>query len=129
MEGASLGTEEGGEEIQDEPQYYLPPHSPNMTSSRFLQIQIPASEASNFQNTELKHELVVKHPNFTQDSVEHDLMLIKLQRPLKPSDGQKLAILPNTTDDKPGTTCTVFGWGWTWKEYSEWPLGQRPLEC
>ncbi|XP_012781338.2 serine protease 58-like [Ochotona princeps] len=84
----------------------------------FLQIQIPASAASNSQKKELRPVLVVKHPDFTQDSVEHDLMLIKLQRPLKPSDGRKLAILPNTTDDKPGTTCTVFGWGWTWKEYN-----------
>ncbi|KAM8791713.1 serine protease 58-like [Rhynchonycteris naso] len=82
----------------------------------FLEINIAASEEG-FRNKmgNLKARLTVQHPNFTQDSAEHDLMLIKLTHPLKLNNQVKPVALPNTMDDRRGDTCTVSGWGWTWK--------------
>ncbi|XP_008257059.2 serine protease 58 isoform X1 [Oryctolagus cuniculus] len=87
----------------------------------FLKIKIATSGDRRFQNLDLRPLLVVRHPNFTQDSAEHDIMLVKLESPLQLGDELKLAALPNSTDDKRGTTCTVAGWGWTWKQYNKDP--------
>uniref|UniRef100_A0A4X1THX5 trypsin n=1 Tax=Sus scrofa TaxID=9823 RepID=A0A4X1THX5_PIG len=59
--------------------------------------------------------LTMQHPNFTWDSAEHDLMLIKLTHPLKLNDQLKLVLLPTTTTDRRLDNCTVFGWGWAWR--------------
>ncbi|XP_036109447.1 serine protease 58-like [Molossus molossus] len=59
----------------------------------------------------LRPLLTVQHPNFTWDSSEHDLMLIKLPHPLN-LNIVKLVGLPNATDDRRGGVCTVSGWGW-----------------
>lgn len=69
--------------------------------------------------------LTVQHPDFTRNSAEHDLMLIKLSHPQKLNDQVKLVALPNTTDDRRGEKCTVSGWGWEWKDSSEWPSRQN----
>ncbi|KAB0404001.1 hypothetical protein E2I00_007311, partial [Balaenoptera physalus] len=45
----------------------------------------------------------------------HDIMLIKLTDPLKLNDQVKLVVLPSTTTDRRLDNCTVFGWGWSWK--------------
>lgn len=92
-----------------------------MACSRFLEIDIAASSDEGFLKIggNLRAMLTVQHPNFTRDSSEHDLMLVKLTQPLKPNDEVKLAILPNTTEDRRDDTCTVSGWGWTWKNFGE----------
>ncbi|XP_036093144.1 serine protease 58-like [Rousettus aegyptiacus] len=83
----------------------------------FLEIDIVASKEDISLNEmgSLRPMLTVQHPNFTRDSAEHDLMLIKLDHSLKLSDQVNLAVLPNTTDDRRGDACTVSGWGWSWK--------------
>lgn len=80
-----------------------------------------ASEEEIFQNKmgNLRPMLAIQHPNFTRDSAEHDLMLIKLKHPLKLNNQVKLVALPNTMDDRRGDMCTVSGWGWAWKNSSE----------
>ncbi|XP_008567898.1 PREDICTED: serine protease 58-like [Galeopterus variegatus] len=65
--------------------------------------------------------LTAAHCFLPRDSAEHDLMLIKLKNPLKLINPVKLAVLPNTTDDRVGATCTVSGWGWTWWNYNTNP--------
>lgn len=91
-----------------------------MAYSRFLEINIADSKES-FQNKigNLRPMLTVQHPDFSWDSAEHDLMLIKLNHPQKLNDQVKLVVLPNTTDDRRGEKCTVSGWGWEWKNSSE----------
>ncbi|XP_077741023.1 serine protease 58-like isoform X2 [Canis aureus] len=88
----------------------------------FLEINIATSKHS-FQNKieNLRPRLTVQHPDFTRDSAEHDLMLIKLSHPQKLNDQVKLVALPNTTDDRRGGKCTVSGWGWEWKDSSSEP--------
>lgn len=87
----------------------------------FFKVDIAPSKEESFQNKmrSLRPMLTVQHPNFTQDSAEHDLMLIKLKHPLKLNGQWRLVILPNSTDDRRGDKCTVSGWGWAWKNFSE----------
>ncbi|KAG8515647.1 Serine protease 58 [Galemys pyrenaicus] len=82
----------------------------------YLEIDI-ASKRDYFDDMKgkLTYHLSVQHPNFTRGSAENDLMLIKLKEPLKLNDQVKLAVLPNTTDNREGEMCTVSGWGWTWQ--------------
>ncbi|KAF5910631.1 hypothetical protein HPG69_004719 [Diceros bicornis minor] len=95
----------------------------------FLKIDIAASKEESFQNMtgNLRPMLTVQHPNFTRVSAEHDFMLIKLNHPLKLNDQVKLAVLPNTTDDRRGDKCTVSGWGWAWKN-SKSSIRQIPVK-
>ncbi|XP_004763464.1 serine protease 58-like [Mustela putorius furo] len=88
----------------------------------FLEINIADSKES-FQNKigNLRPMLTVQHPDFSWDSAEHDLMLIKLNHPQKLNDQVKLVVLPNTTDDRRGEKCTVSGWGWEWKNSNTEP--------
>ncbi|KAM5326182.1 serine protease 58-like [Glossophaga mutica] len=81
----------------------------------FLEIDIAASKEEGFLNTmgNLKYRLTIQHPNFTRDSAEHDLMLIKLMHPL---NHVKLVDLPSPADDR-RDMCTVSGWGWAWENY------------
>lgn len=92
-----------------------------MACSRFLEIEIAASSDEGFLKTggNLRAMLTVTHPNFTRDSSEHDLMLVKLTQPLKPNDEVKLVDLPSTMEDRREDTCTVSGWGWAWKNFGE----------
>lgn len=91
-----------------------------MACFRFLEIDIAASEEEGFLNAmgNLKSKLTIQHPNFTRDSAEHDLMLIKLMHPV---NHVKLVDLPNPADVRRGDTCTVSGWGWAWENFCEWP--------
>ncbi|TKC50706.1 hypothetical protein EI555_001047, partial [Monodon monoceros] len=76
-----------------------------------------ATLKGSFQNKmkNLRPMLVIQHPSFTWDSAEHDIMLIKLTDPVKLNDQVKLVALPRTTTDRRLNNCTVFGWGWSWK--------------
>ncbi|XP_045431344.1 serine protease 58-like [Pipistrellus kuhlii] len=89
----------------------------------FLEIDIAASNDDGFLKIgrNLRAMLTIQHPNFTRDSSEHDLMLVKLTQPLTPDDEVKLAVLPNTTEDRREDMCTVSGWGWTWKSFETDP--------
>ncbi|ELR46997.1 hypothetical protein M91_20690, partial [Bos mutus] len=62
----------------------------------------------------LRPMLIIPHPSFKQDSAEHDIVLIKLTRPLKLNDQVKLAALPSPTTNRMDD-CAVFGWGWSWQ--------------
>ncbi|XP_058156478.1 serine protease 58-like [Dasypus novemcinctus] len=84
----------------------------------FFHISIAALKEDHFQNKMgiLVPTLTIRHPNFTMNSVEHDLMLIKVKNPIMLNDEIKLAVLPNSTDNRIGSKCTVSGWTWTWKK-------------
>ncbi|XP_014933115.1 serine protease 58-like isoform X1 [Acinonyx jubatus] len=88
----------------------------------FLEINVAASK-ENFQNKmgNLRPTFIVQHPDFTRDSAEHDLMLIKLNHPVELKDHVKLVVLPNTTNDRRGEKCTVSGWGWEWRNFNPEP--------
>ncbi|XP_037704583.1 serine protease 58-like [Choloepus didactylus] len=81
-----------------------------------LHLKIAASEEKHFQDKigKLEPMLTFQHPNFTPSFPEHDLMLIKLKKPINLNDEVKLAALPTSTDDRIGDMCTVSGWRWTW---------------
>ena len=66
----------------------------------------------------LRPMLIIPHPSFKQDSAEHDIVLIKLTRPLKLNDQVKLAALPSPTTNRMDD-CAVFGWGWSWQNSGE----------
>ncbi|TEA33769.1 hypothetical protein DBR06_SOUSAS16110012 [Sousa chinensis] len=82
----------------------------------FLEIEIAILKGS-FQNKmkNLRPMLAIQHPSFTWDSAEHGIMLIKLTDPLKLNNQVKLVVLPRTTTDRRLNNCTVFVWGWSWK--------------
>uniref|UniRef100_A0A8C3LBN8 Peptidase S1 domain-containing protein n=1 Tax=Chrysolophus pictus TaxID=9089 RepID=A0A8C3LBN8_CHRPC len=54
------------------------------------------------------------HPQFNRSSKENDIMLLKLDRMADLNKYVKCLSLPDTGEDiKPGTKCTVAGWGET----------------
>ncbi|XP_051498881.1 granzyme A-like [Apus apus] len=56
----------------------------------------------------------IRYPCYCSNSKEHDLMLLQLQKRAKINKAVQLIPLPASEDDpKPGTTCTVAGWGQT----------------
>ncbi|XP_010861237.1 PREDICTED: serine protease 58-like [Bison bison bison] len=81
----------------------------------FLEMEIAISD-EHFQKRmeSLRPMLIIPHPSFKQDSAEHDIVLIKLTRPLKLNDQVKLAALPSPTTNRMDD-CAVFGWGWSWQ--------------
>ncbi|NXO02670.1 DDN1 protein, partial [Rhinopomastus cyanomelas] len=56
----------------------------------------------------------VRHPNYSRVTRENDIMLLKLEPKAKLT--KEVAVVPLAslkTPEKPGTTCSVSGWGWT----------------
>ncbi|NXL53787.1 GRAA protein, partial [Podilymbus podiceps] len=54
----------------------------------------------------------IRYPCYTDDRKEHDIMLLKLQKRARLNKAVQRIPLPTSDDDpKPGTTCTVAGWG------------------
>lgn len=81
----------------------------------FLEMEIAISDERFQKRMEgLRPMLIIPHPSFKQDSAEHDIVLIKLTRPLKLNDQVKLAALPSPTTNRMDD-CAVFGWGWSWQ--------------
>ncbi|NXU48329.1 GRAA protein, partial [Turnix velox] len=62
-------------------------------------------------------EKKIPHPHYCSSSKENDIMLIKLHKKAKINKAVQIIDLPTSDDDlKPGTTCTVAGWGQTHNE-------------
>ncbi|PKU41672.1 hypothetical protein llap_8026 [Limosa lapponica baueri] len=56
----------------------------------------------------------IRYPCYYSGSKENDIMLLQLERRAKLSKAVKVIDLPTSYDDlKPGTTCSVAGWGQT----------------
>ncbi|KFP40884.1 Granzyme A, partial [Chlamydotis macqueenii] len=56
----------------------------------------------------------IRYPCYCSNSKENDIMLLQLQRKARLNKAVQLIPLPTSDDDpKPGTTCTVAGWGKT----------------
>ena len=52
------------------------------------------------------------HPRYDFDSITNDIALLKLERPVTPSDRVGFACLPGERDKLPeGTVCHILGWG------------------
>ncbi|KAG8515614.1 Anionic trypsin-2, partial [Galemys pyrenaicus] len=81
-----------------------------------IKIDIASKEISLNKTDKLTPILFLQHPNFTMETPENNLMLIKLHVPLKLTK-MVLAVLPNTTDDREGEKCTLFSWGWSRQSY------------
>ncbi|XP_009975159.2 granzyme A [Tyto alba] len=56
----------------------------------------------------------IRYPCYCSSSLENDIMLLQLQGRATLNKAVQVIPLPTTDDDpKPGTTCTVAGWGQT----------------
>ncbi|NXF44236.1 GRAA protein, partial [Oceanites oceanicus] len=56
----------------------------------------------------------IRYPWYCVNSKENDIMLLQLQKRARLNKAVQLIPLPTSDDDpKPGTTCTVAGWGQT----------------
>ncbi|NWQ87863.1 GRAA protein, partial [Burhinus bistriatus] len=56
----------------------------------------------------------IRYPCYCSSCKENDIMLLQLQKRAKITKAVQLIPLPTSDDDpKPGTTCTVAGWGQT----------------
>ncbi|XP_074022439.1 granzyme A-like [Numenius arquata] len=56
----------------------------------------------------------IRYPCYYSGSKENDIMLLQLQKRAKLNKAVKVIDLPTSDDDlKPGTTCSVAGWGQT----------------
>ncbi|XP_009872184.1 PREDICTED: granzyme A [Apaloderma vittatum] len=56
----------------------------------------------------------VRYPCYCSNSKENDIMLLQLEKRAKLNKAVQIIPLPTSDDDpKPGTTCTVSGWGQT----------------
>ncbi|KAF1570132.1 UNVERIFIED_CONTAM: Cathepsin G, partial [Eudyptes pachyrhynchus] len=55
----------------------------------------------------------VIHPSYSEDTYENDIMLLKLKPWAKLTKQVSYIPLPSHKCVKPGTMCTVAGWGWT----------------
>ncbi|NWR73613.1 GRAA protein, partial [Centropus unirufus] len=56
----------------------------------------------------------IRYPCYSPSTKENDIMLLQLQKRAKLNKAVKLIPLPASDEDpKPGTTCTVTGWGQT----------------
>ncbi|NXT22967.1 GRAA protein, partial [Syrrhaptes paradoxus] len=56
----------------------------------------------------------IRYPCYCSNCKENDIMLLQLQKRAKLNKAVQLIPLPTSDDDpKPGTTCTVAGWGQT----------------
>nr|XP_058900272.1 kallikrein-7-like isoform X2 [Kogia breviceps] len=60
----------------------------------------------------IRATMSLRHPGYSTWSHANDLMLVKLSRPARLSQGVKKVNLPSRCEP-PGTTCTVSGWGTT----------------
>ncbi|XP_069778888.1 granzyme K-like isoform X2 [Narcine bancroftii] len=75
--------------------------------------------AHSFSQNETEQTLgiarLIPHPNFSRETVENDIMLLKLKKSAKINKYVNLLKLPQgeVKDVKPGTCCTVAGWGIT----------------
>ena len=83
-----------------------------MACSRFLEMEIAISDERFQKRMEgLRPMLIIPHPSFKQDSAEHDIVLIKLTRPLKLNDQVKLAALPSPTTNRMDDCAVLAGAG------------------
>ncbi|NWH66646.1 GRAA protein, partial [Geococcyx californianus] len=56
----------------------------------------------------------IRYPCYCSSSKENDIMLLQLRKRARLNKAVRLIPLPTSDDDpKPGTTCTVAGWGQT----------------
>ncbi|XP_009912999.1 granzyme A [Haliaeetus albicilla] len=56
----------------------------------------------------------IRYPRYHSDHKENDIMLLQLKKRARLNKAVQLIPLPTSDDDpKPGTTCTVAGWGQT----------------
>ncbi|NXN70026.1 GRAA protein, partial [Himantopus himantopus] len=56
----------------------------------------------------------IRYPCYCSNCNEHDIMLLQLQKRARITKAVRVISLPDSDDDpKPGTTCTIAGWGKT----------------
>ncbi|NXO87097.1 GRAA protein, partial [Sitta europaea] len=64
----------------------------------------------------------IRHPCYDPSTEENDIMLLQLSRRAKLNKAVQKISLPMSDDDpKPGTICTVAGWGTTTNHPYTWP--------
>ncbi|XP_073923074.1 granzyme B(G,H)-like [Castor canadensis] len=74
--------------------------------------------AHNIKEQEKTQEVIpvkraIPHPDFNHEVKSNDIMLLQLERKVKLTPAVQLLRLPRVTSQvKPGTVCSVAGWGW-----------------
>ena len=62
------------------------------------------------------------HPSYDSQQIEHDIALIQLSQPVRPSPQVGTVCLPPQPQDPPvGSMCTVTGWGTLQHDVNEYP--------
>ncbi|XP_039608669.1 granzyme A-like isoform X1 [Polypterus senegalus] len=79
-------------------------------------IEVTLGAHSLIENEAMKQTFQVKtvvvHPDYNSSTLLNDLMLLELGRPAELNQYVSLLDLPNSGEDvRPGTKCTVAGWG------------------
>nr|XP_020849291.1 serine protease 58-like [Phascolarctos cinereus]XP_020849292.1 serine protease 58-like [Phascolarctos cinereus]XP_020849293.1 serine protease 58-like [Phascolarctos cinereus] len=103
----------------------------------YLQVKIGTANQNVkgwLQDQELNYEFIFRHPNFTADSPEHDIMLIKLA---KSKHLHVLVDLPIGVNDLDRSICIISGWIQNWKypmrdadiQISQMARWLPPLQC
>ncbi|XP_043212694.1 cationic trypsin-like, partial [Amphibalanus amphitrite] len=83
---------------------------------RLLYIRLGEYDLTRPENSErgfkITPSMVIQHPRYDPETVDNDLAMIRLRAPLKPSEATPVC-LPRGRHPRPGTKCTVAGWGKT----------------
>uniref|UniRef100_A0A8C0WBB0 Peptidase S1 domain-containing protein n=1 Tax=Castor canadensis TaxID=51338 RepID=A0A8C0WBB0_CASCN len=91
--------------------------SPNTHCSLCSSITVTLG-AHNIKEQEKTQEVIpvkraIPHPDFNHEVKSNDIMLLQLERKVKLTPAVQLLRLPRVTSQvKPGTVCSVAGWGW-----------------
>ncbi|MBN3304501.1 TRYP protein, partial [Amia calva] len=81
-----------------------------------MQIFLGDHNLREYEGTEqlMKTDTIVWHPDYDYQTLDHDIMLIKLYQPIRPSATVAPVSLPTACPPPAGLSCRVSGWGNTW---------------
>ncbi|KAJ8376981.1 hypothetical protein SKAU_G00075610 [Synaphobranchus kaupii] len=79
-----------------------------------MQIMLGEHDVRVFEGTEqlMKTNTIVWHPSYNYQTLDHDIMMIKLFHPVTITNAVRPVALPSACPVS-GTPCTVAGWGTT----------------
>ncbi|XP_004644714.1 kallikrein-7 [Octodon degus] len=75
-------------------------------------VQVGSDKLGDKRAQKIKATQSFRHPRYSSQTHENDIMLVRLNSPVKMSSGVKAANLP-THCEPAGTSCSVSGWGTT----------------
>ncbi|XP_067841947.1 granzyme K-like isoform X1 [Heptranchias perlo] len=98
-----------------EPQWVLTAaHCKINTTMEGMKVVLGAHSLSNQEKEKQIFKVISQHPNYNWSTERNDIMLLKLQHKAILNKSVMTVKLPKATKDlKPGTKCSVAGWGVT----------------